>query len=157
MEKYLEAPWLKARTTYPVWVLKTWSPGAEQGVAADNRLLQWRKDEDGLRTEDPLERWLWPLERLRLIPKSSASTLERSLGRSSGVALSWRPARAGEIPARAVAKDSRSEDQTARAVPRPLERPVSRLTPKSSPSLGLSFGLIFNPRFLLSLLVFISF
>ena len=39
----LEAPWMKARTTYPVWVLKTWSPGAEQGVAVDNRLLQWRK------------------------------------------------------------------------------------------------------------------
>ena len=157
MEKYLEAPWMKARTTYPVWVLKNWSPGAEQGEAADNRLLQWRKEDKWAPDWRPARAVALAARAAAIKSKVESLTLERSPRRSSGIALSRRPARAGESPRERLRRISRSEDQTARAVPRPLERPVSRLTRNFSTSLGLSFGLDFNPRFLLSLLVFISF
>ena len=68
-----------------------------------------------------------------------------------------RPARAGEIPARAVAKEIPDRDFTARAAASPLERPVSRLTPFSLSEMGFSHGLIFYPKLPFIYIAFISF
>ena len=80
-----------------------------------------------------------------------------SPGARAGRLSVWRPARAGEIPARAVAKEIPDREFTARAAASPLERPVSGLPLFLSPRWAFFNGLIFYPNFPFIFIAFICF